>query len=98
MDTQSIIPNTTETLKIRNRWYQIHYTSEKSCTIWRFDNKKGKLAAQLGPIFNCKSNHLSDGWFVFMVSQSGDAPSLTKRIWPEVKKFLDAKSAPKAEV
>lgn len=88
-----IKPNSTENLKIRNRWYQLHFTSEKSVVVYKYDHKKGTINGQGGPVFNCKINHLSDGWFVFLVSQSGDKASVCKRIWPELKKHLDAKSA-----
>lgn len=98
MDTQDIDSNTTDNLKIGNRWYQIHYTSHKSCTVYRYDNNKKTINGMGGPVFNCKINHLSDGWFVFLTGTGARDASTKKRIWPEVKKHLDAKSAPKSEV
>jgi len=93
MDTQDIESNTTDTLKIGNRWYQIHYTSHKSCTVYRYDNKKKTINGMGMPVFNCKTNHLSDGWFVFLTGTSGRDASTKKRIWPEIKKHLDTKGA-----
>jgi len=67
------------------RWYHIHFTSEKSATIYRYNPTKDTINGMGGPIFNCKTNHLSDGWFLFLVKDH----STTKRIWPEIKIRLD---------
>lgn len=68
------------------RWYQISFTSDKSATVYRYDYRKKTINGMGGPIFNCKFEHVSDGWFIFLVKDH----ATTKRIWPEIKNHLDA--------
>lgn len=84
-ESHTMKSNTTLEIQLKRKWYQIHFTSEKSATIYKFNPKTKSINDQGGPLFNCKINHLSEGWFLFLVRDNAAARS----IWPLVKDHLD---------